>query len=228
MGYIYKVTNLTNGKIYIGQTARNVDRRWREHIWDAHGRCSCNGLHNAIRKYSEHNFDIETVEQCDNVMLNEREKYWIGFYHSNNKHIGYNLTDGGDSNYQKNPDSEETKYKKSAAQAGINNSFYGKHHSANHRANISTPVVAYTDDLAVHMYYVSQIATRKYGYQQSHITDCVNGKCRHHGKTPGGKRLCWRFATVDESAVIKSFYLQSGVESLTPAMYQEFIDRGAW
>lgn len=31
-GYIYKITNLENDKIYIGQTSRNYKTRWREHI----------------------------------------------------------------------------------------------------------------------------------------------------------------------------------------------------
>lgn len=32
----------------------------------------------------------------DEFLLEEREKYWINFYHSNNRKIGYNITEGGD------------------------------------------------------------------------------------------------------------------------------------
>lgn len=28
MGYIYKITNTQNGKIYIGQTVQSVSERW--------------------------------------------------------------------------------------------------------------------------------------------------------------------------------------------------------
>lgn len=225
MGYIYKATNIVDGKVYIGQTIRTISERWKEHIWDAnklHSRHAGFYLHSAIRKYTKDSFTVEMVEECDNDKLNERERYWIGFYQSNNKHFGYNLTDGGDSHFRKCPESELSRLKKSVAQTGVNNSFYGKSHSANHRASISTPVVAYTDDGCVYMYYISQISARKDGYQQSHITDCVNGKYKHHGKTQNGERLRWRFAFDDESSIIKTNYIEFGVESLTPTAYQEF------
>ncbi len=32
---IYKATNRINGKIYIGQTIRDLDERWKRHINDA-------------------------------------------------------------------------------------------------------------------------------------------------------------------------------------------------
>lgn len=31
MGYIYKITNLINNKIYIGKTERTIQQRWAEH-----------------------------------------------------------------------------------------------------------------------------------------------------------------------------------------------------
>ena len=31
MGYIYKIRNLNTGKLYIGQTIRDLDTRWNEH-----------------------------------------------------------------------------------------------------------------------------------------------------------------------------------------------------
>lgn len=35
MGFIYKITNNENGKVYIGQTVRTIPVRWREHIRDS-------------------------------------------------------------------------------------------------------------------------------------------------------------------------------------------------
>jgi len=32
MGYIYKIINNVNNKIYIGQTSRSIESRWKEHI----------------------------------------------------------------------------------------------------------------------------------------------------------------------------------------------------
>jgi predicted GIY-YIG superfamily endonuclease len=31
MAVIYKITNLINGKIYIGETTRSFNKRWNEH-----------------------------------------------------------------------------------------------------------------------------------------------------------------------------------------------------
>ena len=34
-GYIYKIINLINGKIYIGKAESTIKKRWREHKWRA-------------------------------------------------------------------------------------------------------------------------------------------------------------------------------------------------
>ena len=50
---IYKITNLVNEKVYIGQ-AQDIEKRWREH------KCSSKSnnqiLYRAIRKYGLENF----------------------------------------------------------------------------------------------------------------------------------------------------------------------------
>ena len=49
MGYIYKITNLINNKIYIGQTIRDVQIRWKEHLRSKDEA----PIHKAIRKYGK-------------------------------------------------------------------------------------------------------------------------------------------------------------------------------
>lgn len=88
---IYKI-NYPNGKIYIG-LSRNIKRRMWEHNNINKAKTPCDF---AIAKYGKIT-EIELLERIDDeTKLEEREAYWIKYYNSNNKDIGYNLTDGGD------------------------------------------------------------------------------------------------------------------------------------
>lgn len=97
---IYKITNLINGKIYIGQ-ARIPNERFSEHrrnyksIEEKYKNVK---LYQAMRKYKIENFSFEIIEK-DVKNYNEREKYWISYYHSyigDPQCNGYNMTPGGD------------------------------------------------------------------------------------------------------------------------------------
>ena len=95
MGYIYKITNLINGKEYIGKTNLTIEDRFKQHIRDSkRKRFEKRPLYDAINKYGIENFIVEKVEQCKEDLLNEREQYWIDHY--NTYHNGYNATIGGD------------------------------------------------------------------------------------------------------------------------------------
>ena len=65
-GYIYKITNTKNNKIYIGQTIKTVSERLNKHIQEA--RCEANGtrppnyFHSAILKYGEDAFVTEEID----------------------------------------------------------------------------------------------------------------------------------------------------------------------
>lgn len=88
--YIYKTTNLLNGKFYIGKRVyRKKDDNWYlgSGIY----------LNRAIKKYGRHNFKKEIIEWCkDKEELSKREMYWIKTLNSTNLNIGYNLSLGGD------------------------------------------------------------------------------------------------------------------------------------
>ena len=89
MGSIYKITNSVNGKVYIGQTMRKPEDRWRQHINNYMREISRDYnsyFHNAIRKYGKEVFVFEEIERCDNTELDIREIFWIDYYQSfNNK-----------------------------------------------------------------------------------------------------------------------------------------------
>jgi group I intron endonuclease len=96
IGYIYKITNNINGKVYIGQTRNNPKIRWQQH-------CRLNlpkdgyelqmVIKKALIKYGKENFTFEVIEECEVENLNDREIYWISYYDSYYK--GYNSTFGG-------------------------------------------------------------------------------------------------------------------------------------
>lgn len=95
MGYIYKITNKINNKVYIGQTSRTIEIRWKEHKKNINSLCDRLPLYKALKKYGVDNFTIEEIDECENSLLDEREIYWIHYYNSFSKENGYNCTSGG-------------------------------------------------------------------------------------------------------------------------------------
>lgn len=74
MAYIYKITNIINGKVYIGQTSFSIEKRFKEHLQDSNkAHTEKRPLYDAIRKYGKDKFIIELIEETDNP--NEREIY---------------------------------------------------------------------------------------------------------------------------------------------------------
>lgn len=92
-GGIYKITNITNQKIYIGRTTKLIDR------WRTHSKRGCNidringQLYDAMFEEGLENFTWEIVEICSKEEQSKKEKYWISFYHSDS--YGYNGNAGG-------------------------------------------------------------------------------------------------------------------------------------
>lgn len=94
MGIIYKITNILNDKIYIGQTKTPLEERMRKHYSNAKNKKDIIGIDAAIQKYGKHNFKIDILTYCDDNLLDELEKYYISKYNSFSGY-GYNLTPGG-------------------------------------------------------------------------------------------------------------------------------------
>lgn len=92
---IYKITNIKNGKVYIGQS-NDILRRKNEHL-----RSLSNGYHyndylqNSFNKYGLENFLFEIIEYCKEDELDKKEMYYIKHYNSMDKTKGYNLRAGG-------------------------------------------------------------------------------------------------------------------------------------
>lgn len=101
MSNIYKITDRTNNKVYIGQTKRDIYRRFADHINTALNSTRKNdkrvALYIAINNHKPENFYIELIEKVEgsNKEIDDREIYWISKYDSTNPDKGYNLDKGG-------------------------------------------------------------------------------------------------------------------------------------
>ena len=87
-GIIYLITNKENGHKYVGQTTQGMNKQWQQHTQEAL-RMSDKPLHRAMRKYGQHRFNIQEIDECDENLLDEREKHWIKHY--NTLKEGYNV-----------------------------------------------------------------------------------------------------------------------------------------
>lgn len=95
-GVIYKITCSVNGKVYIGQTIRPLDERFKRHLNDAEKAESPKiKFQRAIKKYGAQNFYIEKIDEASSKEeLDLKEKFWINSYDSTKK--GYNSALGGE------------------------------------------------------------------------------------------------------------------------------------
>lgn len=90
MKYLYKITNKTDGKAYIGKT-NNFKRRMSQHTRKIHDGTI---LHKAINKYGKTNFTYEILAIVEDHMINEAEQKAIEIFKTL-KPNGYNIEVGG-------------------------------------------------------------------------------------------------------------------------------------
>lgn len=90
---IYKITNLLNNKVYIGQTKNSLSKRFSEHCSE---KSCCIKLRNAIQKYGKNNFIINVIDNANTKdEADIKERYWISKLDARNDNFGYNILDGG-------------------------------------------------------------------------------------------------------------------------------------
>lgn len=113
-GVIYKITNIVNNKIYIGQTKQlngfndrykgngtDIERVYNHYLHSIQYNDYYNKhLYNSIKKYGFDNFEVNKTFDVaySKEELNEKEQYWIKHYKSFDNNYGYNYTMGGDGN----------------------------------------------------------------------------------------------------------------------------------
>lgn len=91
---IYKLTNLKDGRCYIGKST-TVKTRIQNHFKGACGinTISDQKIHHEMRREGLNNWMIECITTCPKEELGEKEKYYIEFFNSRN--YGYNIAIGG-------------------------------------------------------------------------------------------------------------------------------------
>lgn len=91
---IYKITNITSGKSYIGKST-DIKKRISDHMKSSIGIKSIadQAVHHAILEQGIWNWAIECITYCDKDQLSDLEKYYIDFFKT--QEFGYNKKEGG-------------------------------------------------------------------------------------------------------------------------------------
>lgn len=187
--YIHK--NKINGKVYVGQTSKEVWARWgllgQQYCYNENTKFS-----QAIKKYGFENFEhIVVAENLTKEEVNQLEQELIKQYDS--YYNGYNSTLGGDGGgflgHTHSPESIEKMIHR-----GSDNGMYGKH-----RPDYVKEAVRKAHAKAVHQYDLNgnfirefesaTAAKREMGYDNSLINKC----CKMKHRTAYG--FYWRYAT---------------------------------
>ena len=122
--WVYKITNIQNNKVYIGQTIRPIEQRFHRHLNDALNNILDTHFARAIRKYGKDSFIIEKIDEAKTQEeLNKKEQYWIRYYNSVKE--GYNETDAiskcGGNTYQSKTEEEMKIIKEKIRQTKMGN-----------------------------------------------------------------------------------------------------------
>lgn len=200
MAIIYKITNLINNKIYIGETIRNLNVRWNEHKSEALG--GRHGytyhLHNAMRKYGIDNFIIEIIDNCPDEERFIVESKYIQLYDATNPNKGYNAVLEGNGRTLISTDAimeawnEGLTINDTAKLLGIHKSTVSKRLHANNiseeeikqrygesvRKRCSRPVIQYDLQGNFIKRWPSATSCKEGGYEQGEISSCCNQNIR--------------------------------------------------
>jgi group I intron endonuclease len=130
-GYIYKITNNVNDKLYVGQTNQTLEARFKKHMYDALIFGLDTKFARAVRKYhkeGEEVFKIQVIEYFENISkedLTDREYFWIKELDAvaNGYNCTYSKNRSGGNTYFGRTEAQmlETRKKLSNSKLGANN-----------------------------------------------------------------------------------------------------------
>lgn len=183
--HCYTITNLLNGKVYVGQTQRsNPYIRWQDHIKIAKSKSLKRDkklIHQEMEKYGIQNFKFDVICCCRTKEdLNETEILLIKQYDSYNN--GYNLTLGGsvgncgykwtDEQRARISGKNHPHFGKSVNR-GIKNGMFGK-------TNSNKKYIVTFKDGRTSVIDNRAKFSRENGYQTTHLSRVINGEYRAH------------------------------------------------
>lgn len=126
-GWVYKVVNKVNGKIYIGATTQTIHSRWVQHVYSSLNGYKKGLFNKAIMEFGENNFKVNKIKTCfSEEHLNTSEIYFVEFYNSNNPDFGYNRSTGGKYPFKGVKKTDEERKKQSEYMKGVKKRTYGR------------------------------------------------------------------------------------------------------
>jgi group I intron endonuclease len=156
---VYCITNIVDGKQYVGATTLKLPHRWSLHKTAAQ-RHPKGLFHEALRVHGSEMFTIRELSTCLNKKtLDDLEKFWIRKLRTQSP-AGYNMTGGGMAGFKVGPEisaklsaagmgrqpSAETREKLRKSSTG-NRAFLGRKHSPETRAKMSASAMGNTRTL---------------------------------------------------------------------------------
>lgn len=130
IGSIYVFVNKENGKMYIGKTVQSYLKRWKDH--KNLFKTKNNRFYSALKKYGWFGFErfiiyqtdiLQNKEDCD-ILILDKEMFFIKKFKTNDPEFGYNSSEGGDGPVGLHH-LEETKKRLSEIHSGTNHWKYG-------------------------------------------------------------------------------------------------------
>jgi hypothetical protein len=164
---------MKNKKIYIGQTHNTIQKRFKQHT-NLAGKDETY-FHNALKKYGVDSFKLEEIDSADTKEeADYLEKFWISFYHSDNRIYGYNSTNGGGGTVGYKH-SKESNQKKSEFRKSENN-----------------PLRVAVLQFDLDMNFIKEWSSIKYASEFVGIPDTnITRACKGRRKTAGG--YIWKY-----------------------------------
>jgi len=200
---IYKITNMVNGKAYIGQTTRPLKERIKEHYSKDKSL-----LYKAVKKYGKSNFEVEIICKCSSLKeLGSKEKFFINKLRTLVPN-GYNVSEGGENTVH----SEETLKKMSEKKRGKLHPLFGKKRSSKVKKLISESKkgTKISEETRLKI-SIAHKGTKKTSEHRLKISQSLKGKkkTREHSekiaKSLGTKILCNEtgeiFSSIKEASV---------------------------